>query len=188
MTKQQKGNPDYLKQQKKIVLIRTVVLYTLALAILIMGYLSTKTKANLLTIVAVLGLLPACKSTVLLVMYLRTPKYSDDVLAAVQSAVGSLPAVYHVYLTSYKKNFPINCLVAKGNNLIGYTQFSSCDTKACEEHLQIMTAQNSFKNVNIKIFQGTELKKFEERLFQLQKTDAAKHDDELLELIKDISL
>ena len=71
-----KGEPGYLKQQKKVVLIQTIVYFSISLAIFVIGYWSTKTKANLMSVVAVLGLLPASKSLVSLIMYLRTPKYS----------------------------------------------------------------------------------------------------------------
>lgn len=191
MTKTQKiskGEPDYLKRQKKVVLIKTIVYFAISLAIFVIGYWSTKTKANLMSVVAVLGLLPASKSLVSLIMYLRTPHYNESILHSIQNVVGQIPIVYHLYLTSYQKNFPLNCIAVRGNNIMGYTEFVSCDTAACEEHIKLITTQNSFKNLNIKIFKGQEQKKFEERLAQLQKTEAGKREEELIELMKDISL
>ena len=191
MTKTQKiskGEPDYLKRQKKVVLIKTIVYFAISLAIFVIGYWSTKTKANLMSVVAVLGLLPASKSLVSLIMYLRTPHYNESILHSIQNVVGEIPIVYHLYLTSYQKNFPLNCIAVRGNNIMGYTEFVSCDTAACEEHIKLITTQNSFKNLNIKIFKGQEQKKFEERLAQLQKTEAGKREAELIELMKDISL
>lgn len=183
-----KGEPDYLKQQKKIVLVKTILLFTIALAVFLIGYWSTKTKANLLSIVAVLGLLPASKSAVSLIMYLRTPNYSEAIINATRNAGGNVSILYNMYLTSYKHNFPLNCIAVRGNNLMGYTEFEHCDTAACEEHLKLITAQNSFKNLNIKIFKSSELKKFEDRLNQLQKAETGKRETELLDLMKDISL
>lgn len=183
-----KGEPDYLKRQKKIVLIRTIIYFAISLAVFLIGYLSTKTKANLMSVVAVLGMLPSSKSAVSLIMYLRTPQYSETVLQSIKNTVGEVSALYHMYLTSYSKNFPLNCIAIRGNNIIGYTEFDSCDAAACEEHIKLITTQNSFKNLNIKIFKGQEQKKFEERLVQLQKTQSGKREDELIELMKDISI
>ena len=183
-----KGEPNYLKQQKKVVLIQTIVYFSISLAIFVIGYWSTKTKANLMSVVAVLGLLPASKSLVSLIMYLRTPKYSESVLQSIQAVIGETPALYHLYLTSYQKNFPLNCIAIRGNNVMGYTEFDSCDTAACEEHIKLLATQNSFKNLNIKIFKGQEQKKFEERLVQFQKAEAGKREEELIQLMKDISL
>ncbi len=183
-----KGEPDYLQQQKKVVLIRTIIYFAISLAVYGLGYWSAKTNANLLTVVAVLGLLPASKSAVSLIMYLRTPKYSDEVLQTIKAAAGELPALYHLYLTSYKQNFPLNSVVIRGNNVMGYTEFASCDVNACEEHIRLLAIQNGFKSLNVKIFKGNELKKFEERLHQLQSAEAGKREEELLALMTDISL
>lgn len=183
-----KGEPEYLNQQKKVVLIRTIVYFALSFAVFLIGYWSTKTKANLMSVVAVVGLLPACKSTVSLIMFLRTPKYSQTVLQDIQNAVGEVPALYHMYLTSYKENFPLNCIAVRGNNVMGYTEFDSCNAAACEEHIQLLATQNGLKNLNIKIFKGAELKKYEERLQQLQNAEEGKREGEIIELMKDISL
>lgn len=183
-----KGDPGYLNKRKKTVLIQTIVFFAISLAVFVIGYLSTKTKANMLSIVAVFGMLPSSKSLVSYIMYARTPKYSENILKNIQDSVGDIPALYHLYLTSYKKNFPLNCIAIRGNNIMGYTEFDFCDTVACEEHMQIIAAQNSFKNLNIKIFKGSELKNYEERLKQLKNAEAGKKEGELLELMKDISL
>lgn len=183
-----KGEPGYLDKQKKIVLIRTIIYFTISLSIFLLGYWSTKTKANLMSIVAVLGMLPSAKSAVSLIMYLRTPKYSESILQSIKAAAGEVPTLYHLYLTSYQTNFPLNSIAIRGNNIMGYTEFDSCDAVACEEHIKLIATQNSFKNLNIKIFKGSELKNYEERLNQLQKAEEGKKEDELLQLIKDISL
>ena len=183
-----KGEPDYLKQRKKVVLIQTIVYFSISLAIFVVGYWSTKTKANLMSVVAVLGLLPASKSLVSLIMYLRTPKYSESVLQSIQAVIGETPALYHLYLTSYQKNFPLNCIAIRGNNVMGYTEFDSFFSAACEEHVKLLATQNSFKNLNIKIFKGQAQKKFEDRLVQLQKAEAGKREEKLIQLMKDISL
>lgn len=184
----QKGNPCYLNKQKKAVFIRTVIYFAISLVLFLMGYWATKTKANLVTVVAVVVALPACKSAVSLIMYLRTPKYSETILQNIQNVIGDIPVLYHLYLTSYKENFPLNCIAIRGNNIMGYTEFATCNTTACEEHIQLIAMQNSIKNLNIKIFKGSEFKKYEERLKQLQNSEVGKKEDELMKLIKDISL
>ena len=183
-----KGEPEYLKQQRKVVLIRTIIFFAISLAVFLIGYWSTKTKANLLSVVAVFVLLPSSKCLVSFIMYARTPKYNETVLQDIQNAIGEVPALYHMYLTSYKENFPLNCIAIRGNNIMGYSEFDSCNATACEDHIKLIAAQNSLKNLNIKIFKGSELKKYEERLHQLQNAEVGKKENELLELMKDISL
>ena len=69
-SKVQKGQYGYLSYKKKFSAIVTIGMFALSLAIFIMGYVTTKTNANLLTVVAVLGCLPASKSAVSMLMFL----------------------------------------------------------------------------------------------------------------------
>ena len=59
-----KGTENYLNTQKKYEILRTILYFAISATLFIAGYLQTKTKVNLLTVVAVLGCLPASKSTV----------------------------------------------------------------------------------------------------------------------------
>ena len=57
-----KGSYLYLDTQKKYEIARTIIYFAISFAIFFAGYSLTGTKKNLLTIVAVLGMLPASKS------------------------------------------------------------------------------------------------------------------------------
>lgn len=72
-----KGTRGYLRTQKNYEIIRTVLYFAISIALFIAGWVSTGSRENLLTIVAVLGCLPACKSLVEMFMYLRY-KGCDD--------------------------------------------------------------------------------------------------------------
>ena len=64
MKKALKGNYGYIKAKRNRVIIRTIIFFAISLAIFVAGYITTGTRKNLFTIVAVLGCLPACKSLV----------------------------------------------------------------------------------------------------------------------------
>lgn len=181
-----KGAFDYPPYERKRVLIRTAVYFLISIAVFLLGYFSTGKKENLLTIVAVLGLLPSSKSLVSVIMYFRIPKFSETVYQEIAGHAGEVSVIYSMYLTSYRSNFPVNCFAVRGNNLIGYTEFPGCDTSACEEHIQGILKQNSIKNVTIKIFH--EKARFMERLTQLQALEHGKKESEVLALLCDISL
>ena len=72
-----KGQYGYIKKQRNRVIIWTVILFVIAFSLFIAGYVMTKTKKNLLTIVAVLGLLPASKSLVNAIMFWRAKGCSE---------------------------------------------------------------------------------------------------------------
>lgn len=181
-----KGEFGYPVYERKVVILRTIVYFMISIAVFLLGYFSTGQKENLLTVVAVLGLLPSSKSLVSVVMYMKIPKFSDTVYQEISSRIDNLPAIYSMYLTSYKQNFPVNCFVLRGNNIIGYSEFKTCDKNACEEHIKDILRQNGFKNVTVKVF--GEQKRFMDRMDQLKELEVSKNETEILTLLCDISL
>ena len=63
MKKTEKGMPGYLNYKRKIEIIRTLAYFGIVIAILLLGYFQTGTKLNLLTVVAIVGCLPAVSYT-----------------------------------------------------------------------------------------------------------------------------
>ena len=61
MKRIEKGTPGYLDYKKKVEIIRTVIYFLLVLPFTL-GYVQTKTRSNLLTVVAILGCLSCRKS------------------------------------------------------------------------------------------------------------------------------
>ena len=55
MKRIEKGTPGYLDYKKKVEIIRTVIYFLLVAAIFTLGYVQTKTRSNLLTVVAILA-------------------------------------------------------------------------------------------------------------------------------------
>lgn len=184
--KPNKGDYGYPVYEKKNVIIRTCIYFAISLAVYILGYLSTKTKENLLTIVAVLGLLPSCKSLVSVIMYVRIPEFSYGLYEELSEHAQTIKKLYSLYLTSYKLNFPINCFAVRGGNLIGFTEFDSCDTDACEKHIKDILSQNAIKGITVKIFR--EQHRFMDRLSQLEALEAGEKENDILTLLCDISL
>ncbi len=184
--RQKKGEFGYPPYERKRVILRTAAYFLISIAVFLLGYFSTGQKENLLTIVAVLGLLPSSKSLVSVIMYFKIPKFSEALYQEIAAQEGSVPVIYSLYLTSYQNNFPINCFAVRGGSLIGYTEFPSCDASACEAHIQGILKQNGIKNMTIKIFH--EKARFMERLNQLQALEDGRKESEVLTILCDISL
>lgn len=184
--KPNKGEYNYPTYERKRVILWTVLYFGISIAVFALGWISTGTKENLLTIVAVLGLLPSSKSLVSVIMYLRIPTFSQPLYEELSQHIKTVKAIYSMYLTSYKKNFAINCFAVRGANLIGFTEFDTCDTDACEKHIKDMLSQNALKGITVKIFR--ERQKFMDRTAQLEALEANGREDEILTLLCDISL
>lgn len=160
-----KGNFGYLKEKRNQILIRTILLFGLSLSIFLLGYLSTKSKENILTVVAVLGMLPASKSLVSLILYTKYKSGSQKIYESIQSHVGDLIVAYELVLTTQEKTYPITAIVAQGNNIVGYTEHEKCEEVGASKHIETMLHQQGHKKTTVKIFK--DLDKFNQRIAQL---------------------
>ena len=83
-----KGSFGYLDYKKKMSAIMTMGMFALSLVIFIMGYITTKTNANYLTVVAVLGCLPASKCAVSMIMFLKAKGCSKEDSNEIEKVIG----------------------------------------------------------------------------------------------------
>lgn len=160
--KAEKGSYGYLDYQKKIEIYKTVLLFLLAFAIFITGYLTTNTKKNLLTIVAVISVLPAAKSLTTTIIYLRYATGSKEIYEEICSHAKNLTAVYDLVITSYQKNIPLFAAVVTENAIAAYSPKKELDTNFSEQFIKDILGKNGFPNLTLKIF--TEKKAFLDRL------------------------
>ncbi len=187
--KAKKGTYGYIAKQRKWEILKTVIMFGISLSLYVAGYIATKTNKNLLTLAAVLGFLPASKSAVSMIMFLKAKGCSEAVKNAIGKSAEGLCGRFDLYLTSYSKNFQISHIVMKGKNLVGITEQEDFDEAACQEHLKHMFGQNGFRDITVKIFKDRA--KYLERLQSLQKAeleDEKEYDEKLLRLLENLSL
>lgn len=146
-----KGDRDYLKKKRTRVIVLTIIYFAAALSVFLIGYITTGSKRNLLTVVAVLGLLPACKSTVNMIMFLRAKGCSQEVANLIEEHSGRLISMFDMYFTSYSKNFSISHMVVENKVIIGLTEDVKFDSKAFNEHIETMLKNAGHNNVTISV-------------------------------------
>ena len=167
-----KGTRHYLKIQKKYEMVRTLLYFGISFSLLAAGIAATGEKLNLLTVVAILGCLPASKSAVSMIMYLRYKSLSDHAEEQILPVCDGLDTLYDMVFTSYDKNFPVAHMVVRGNTIIGYLEVSDFDEKAYFAHMDQILKKDGYKHVSVKIF--TDIHKYTDRMKQLKELDAAK--------------
>lgn len=158
-----------MDSQKKYEIIRTVIYFAISLGLFAAGWITTGDKVNLLTVVAILGCLPASKSAVSMIMYLRYRSLSAKAAEDIASHCDCLDTVYDMVFTSYDKNFSVGHMAVKGNTVIGYTEDAKFDEKAFYKHIEQMMKKDGYAGVSYKIF--SDRKKYTERLDQLQELE-----------------
>lgn len=183
-----KGKQNYLNSQKKFEIIRTVIYFAISLSLFISGIMITGSRKNLLTIVAVLGCLPACKSTVEMIMFLRFSSLSPEICNRIEKACQPLNGLYDLVFTSYEKNFQVDHLILKDHILCGYSASKKLDENLCQTHLKTMLLQSGYKDLSIKIYK--DLDKYLERLKQLNEieNDNPEFRNSVYNTLKSISL
>ena len=167
--KHPKGSYEHAKYKRTVDIIITIFLFLLSLGLFVIGYVATGSKKNLLTIVAVLGLLPACKMVVDVIMCFRVKPVKESVKEGIDASIGKLYGLYHMYFTSYDKNFPIDHLVITSNSVIGLCSNPKFDEKLFITHLRDYMRKDGIKDITIKIFD--DYNKYLNRLSELNNLD-----------------
>lgn len=184
-----KGTFGYLHRKKWQALARTAIFFGISLALFAAGVITAGKKENLLTIVAVLGCLPASKSLVNTVMLFRARGCSENARAAIAPLEGRLIGMYDMYFTSYQKNFALSHMIVENHVILGYTEDEKCDSGACAEHLRTMLRQGGVKDMTVTI--SGQLQKYCEQLRNLNRMEqegSPEKDDETRVILYDISL
>lgn len=182
-----KGQRNYLETQKRYEILRTVLYFVISLSLFIAGWVHTGSRENLLTVVAVLGCLPACKSAVDMIMFLRYKSCKQEIADRIEAHNEGLSGMFDVVFTSYEKNFLINHLTVKGNIICGYTDSDKFEEQAFYKHLDTLLKKDNYKDVTIKIF--TDVKKYTDRLEQMKElSDNETVTSGILSTLKSISL
>ena len=168
---QNKGQKGYLAWNKKMSICKTLVLFAISFAVYAMGIWSTGSNQNLLTIVAVLGCLPACRSAANLIALLRCHEISESDYRKISAKIRTAESLTDLEFTSYERTYQVQHMALSGVELIGYMADPFADIKGCEKHLEGMFMRNQLSEVHIRIFK--ELPKYLNRLDELEKASAA---------------
>lgn len=186
-TENYKGTRGYIKTQKKYEILRTIIYFAISLSLLLAGILTTKSRLNLLTVVAVLGCLPACKSMVGMIMFLRYKGCSEENANVIEEHNKELDGLYDLVFTSYDKNFEVAHITVKGNTICGFTENDKFDEQAYYKHIDGILKADNFKETTVKIFK--DIKKYTERLEQLKDLSAEeKNTAGIISTLKSVSL
>ena len=165
-----KGAKNYINTQKKYEIIRTLLYFGISISLFVAGYIQTGRKTNLLTVVAVLGCLPAGKSAVSAIMFLRFKSCGADAAARIGEHCQGLCCLYDMVFTSYQKNYVVSHLAVRGNTVCGYSEKPDFAETEFYKHIDPILKLDGLKDVTIKVF--TDLKKYTDRLEQMKALEA----------------
>lgn len=170
MKKTAKGNFGYTLSHRKWQFLKLLLYITLALAVFLLGYLTTKTVENLLTIAAIVGILPISKELVGVIMSFQRKPMDREIYEEISAKAGELEQIYELFFTTSEKSYAVEAAVIEGKDVILYTSDPKCETAMLQKHLVKMLNANDFKE-NVKVF--TDYKKFMDRTGDLARREKA---------------
>ena len=147
-----KGDAGYISRRKRNVILKTVLEFGIVIALLVLGIWQTGDRLNLLTVVAILGCLPASKALVEVIMIAPHHSIPKEMCEEILSNAEHLTTAFDMVFTSEKKIMPVESLVISDNTICGYSSKEKVDTNEVAKHIKKYLNANKFTKVSVKIF------------------------------------
>ena len=147
-----KGEAGYIQARKKQLILKAVLEFGIVIALLILGIWQTHTRLNLLTVVAVLGCLPAAKALVEVITISPYHSIAEERAKEIQKHTEDLTAAFDLVFTSKDKFMPVDSIIILDNTICGYSSGKKIDPVYTGKHLRQMLEQNQYTKVSVKIF------------------------------------
>jgi hypothetical protein len=186
-----KGEYGYIRSQKKIRVIRTIVAFAFDFAIFFLGlYLNKGDRRNIYSIIAAVGCIPAAMSLVSAVMICMRKPMQETLFQEIRERAGDLRMLYELYLTTQEKNLFLDAVTVCGEYITGYTseKVKPGHIREIEAHIRRSALKEGYKET-VKIFDNKN--SFLDRVDQLRekKEDfAMDRDPELENLLKVLAI
>ena len=156
-----KGEYGYFRSQRIRSLLITIGLFLIPVSAFIIAWIINKTRLNIITVIAVVGCLPACRSLVNLIMLTMRKPMDRELYESIRAHQGNLDMAYELYMTSYEKSAYIDAVAAAGKTVVAYTHDENAGTEFLETKIE-KALQNAGYPADVKVMKNRKL--FLERL------------------------
>ena len=118
-----KGTNGYIGRRKMLSALWTICIVLVSLGLFFIGWYLKGTTRNLLTVISVLGVLPAAKSLVACIVLFPYRSLEEDVYRRFIEAAGGSGKLYSdLVFTSEKNVMHLDALYINGTELVGYAE------------------------------------------------------------------
>lgn len=152
MKKLVKGRPGYIQRRKKRYLMWAILEFAVVLMLLALGIWQTGSRKNILTIVAIVGCLPAAKMLVEYVVMFPFKGISRNCAKEIKDKASLLTMAYDLIFTCNEKLMQVDAIVISDHVVCGYTSYEKTDEKAVTEMLKSLLASENYEKMTVKIF------------------------------------
>ena len=187
-----KGNAGYINNRKKRVFIKALIQFGLSFALLAIGIITTKSRMNALTIVAILGCLPAAKTLVEYIMLFPHHSFAMETEKEISGKTENITVIYDMVFTSEHNIMPVECIAISGNTICGYASSKKTDLTFTAQHIKKILNANGFADVSVKIFDNytafVTRAEGMQNIAAVEKKDTKQKEEKIANVILNISL
>ncbi len=160
-----KGDYGYYSYEKKKRIGIVALMFGLCMVIFITGIIMTGTRKNMFTLIAILGVLPAAKWAVQMVMILLQKPIDPNVYETTEKIAGELTHGYELCVTAYEGRLSLDAVVVCGNIIAAYSSAQKGKFEFMETHVRKIIHGNGLGNPTFKIFRKFD--QYQDRIKQL---------------------
>ncbi|MGN0297882.1 MAG: hypothetical protein ACI4C1_01630 [Lachnospiraceae bacterium] len=181
MKKIAKGHYGYLSYKKKIEIVKMLVILLGIVILFVAGYMTTHTRKNLLTVAAVVSVLPLANLIVPFIALLPFKGRPREEYEEIRKIVGEGLLNVELVITAHdEKPFGVDYVYIHPDGIFCYSTQKNFKADALKKHLKTMIEGNDLHTPGIYTFQN--YKKFERRLGALSPISREDCDEELLKI------
>ena len=152
MKKVKKGNIGYIRYEKVKRGLVAALMFAIPLIIFFTGLITTGTRKNLLTVVAILGVIPAARFAVSWIMIMLQKDADPEMAAATEQICPDMVKAYELTVTAYEGRMPLDCVVVYGGSIACYSSRGERNKFSfMEKHIESIMKSNGL-SVKTKIF------------------------------------
>lgn len=166
MKKTSKGKAGYYAYEKKKRFLIMALMFAIPITIYVTGLIMHHTRNNILTVVAVLGVIPTARFAVSWIMVFLEKSVPEDIVQITEKNAPDLIRGYELCVTAYEGRMPLDAVVVCGNSVACYSSRGNKEKFSfMEQHMAKILSSNDIYGVKVKIF--SEKKAYADRIRSL---------------------
>lgn len=177
MQKVEKGKFGHLAYKKKLNLIIMIIAFAVVIAVFVGGWVVTKNRNNIATVVAIVLVLPAAKFAVAYFVLLPHKSAGKELADKVNSAAKGLGVCYDLIFSNSKSPIGTQAVVISDSAVVALTCEEKADTKLFETSL-VKFMENDKLHVTVTLYK-------DEKIFLKRVANIAANFDDTKENAKD---
>ena len=161
MQKVSKGQFGYFRYERMRRLLITIITVLLPAAVFVAGIIIYGTEKNLLTVIALVLVIPFAMAFVSLVMVYTHSSIPEEEYREIEEHAGTLMMAYELYVTHEKASTMVDAFAICGNTVVGLVTDKKGDPKFTADYIKKVLRSNGI-GANVALM--TDRKHFLERL------------------------